>query len=127
LGVARSVRFTGALPHDRLVRFFDDADCLLHSSRYEAQAVVIAEALCAGLPVVSTHVGLAADLAGGAVVTVPVGDARALAENALALLASPSSLEAMAFAARDWTARHDVASSTRAFSQLYARLLRRSP
>lgn len=48
---------TGALPYDLVAGQMRKANALLMFSRYENQPCVILEALCCGLPVISTNVG----------------------------------------------------------------------
>jgi len=60
LGVADRVRFVGT--HDDPVPFLWAADTLVLPSAYEANALVLLEALACGLPVVATRVGFAPDL-----------------------------------------------------------------
>lgn len=59
-GVAERVVFAGT--HRDPVPFFHAADLLVLPSAYEANALVVLEALAAGLPVVSTRVGFAPEL-----------------------------------------------------------------
>jgi alpha-1,6-mannosyltransferase len=68
------------------------ADALLHGSAAETFGLVVAEALCAGLPLVVPDVGGAAELAKPAYAqTYPAGDAQACAAAVEALLARDSS------------------------------------
>lgn len=57
LGVAERVRFAGAHPDP--VPFLRAADAFVLPSAYESYGLVVMEALAAGLPVVSTPVGIA--------------------------------------------------------------------
>ncbi|BDZ64519.1 hypothetical protein GCM10025877_14570 [Agromyces mangrovi Wang et al. 2018] len=59
-GVADRVHFVGT--HADPVPFFWAADLLVLPSAYEANALVVLEALACGLPVVSTRVGFAPDI-----------------------------------------------------------------
>jgi glycosyltransferase involved in cell wall biosynthesis len=59
-GVADRVRFAGT--HRDPVPFLWAADMLVLPSAYEANALVVLEALACGLPVVSTRVGFAPDI-----------------------------------------------------------------
>jgi len=54
LGVADRVRFLGA--RDDMAALMQAADLLLHPARTEAAGLVLVEALCAGLPVITTAV-----------------------------------------------------------------------
>ncbi len=60
LGVANRVQFVGT--HDDPVTFLWASDVLVLPSAYEANALVLLEALACGLPVVATRVGFAPDL-----------------------------------------------------------------
>jgi glycosyltransferase involved in cell wall biosynthesis len=60
LGVADRVVFAGERPDP--VPCFHASDILVLPSAYEANALVVLEALACGLPVVSTHVGFAPDI-----------------------------------------------------------------
>lgn len=55
------------------------ADVFVLTSRWEARALVVQEAMAAGLPVVVTRAGGLPDLVGDAGVLVPVGDSREVA------------------------------------------------
>jgi glycosyltransferase involved in cell wall biosynthesis len=57
LGVSQRVRFEGHQPH--IVPYLEVATALLVPSRYEGYGMVIVEALAAGVPVLSTPVGVA--------------------------------------------------------------------
>lgn len=81
VGGARRVRLHGWVSHDQIHAHYRDADLFALSSWHEDQCAAVQEALSAGLPVVSTAVGISRD-----VVTVghngactPPGDASALA------------------------------------------------
>lgn len=60
--------------------FYAGANVLLSPSNYEGYGLVLAEARLAGLPVVSTDVGIAQELVGSEFVC-PVGDEKCLAEK----------------------------------------------
>ena len=59
-GVGERVHFAGT--HGNPVPFLWASDLLVLPSSYEANALVVLEALACGLPVVSTRVGFAPDL-----------------------------------------------------------------
>lgn len=61
LGVAERVLFMGPRRGD-LPLFFDAADMFVLPSAYEANALVVLEALAAGLPVIATRVGYAPEV-----------------------------------------------------------------
>jgi glycosyltransferase involved in cell wall biosynthesis len=66
------------------------ADVFVLCSRWEARALVVQEAMRAGLPVVATAVGGTPELAGGAALLVPPGDPAALAQAVKQVLADPA-------------------------------------
>lgn len=69
------------------------ADGFLHGSAAETYGLVVAEAICSGLPLVAPNVGGAADLADDAFSqTYPAGDAKACAAAMLTLLSRPRDL-----------------------------------
>jgi glycosyltransferase involved in cell wall biosynthesis len=88
-GLSGSVHLAGFSPHavDELAA----ADVAVITSRWEAIPLVLVEAMLLGLPVVSTDVGLAPELLGSGEGgrCVPVGDAAAVAEALIDLLAAP--------------------------------------
>lgn len=55
--LSKSVTITGALTYEQVADHMRQAQALIMFSRYENQPCVILEALCCGLPVISTDVG----------------------------------------------------------------------
>ena len=92
--IADQLTFHGAVSHERLPGFYGGADLLLLTSRYESQSMVTLEAGACGCPTIGTAVGLLPDLA-PASRTVPVGDARALADELCSVLEQPDQLALM--------------------------------
>lgn len=66
------------------------ADVFVLPSRWEARALVVQEAMRAGVPVVATAVGGTPDLVGDAALLVPPGDAAALAQAVKQVLGDPA-------------------------------------
>jgi glycosyltransferase involved in cell wall biosynthesis len=85
LGLETVVRFLGDIPHDQMPDLFAEHDLLVHGSLWEAQGMVVLEALARGLPVVSSRVGIAAELPASLVRTFTPGNtsemARAISES----------------------------------------------
>ena len=77
------------------------ADLLVVPSRWEARALVVQEALAAGLPVVATDVGGLPELVTGCGSLVPVGDASAIAAAVTHLAAHPERRTELAAHARE--------------------------
>ena len=57
IGVAENVSWRGALSYNEVAACVRSADALVHFSHYENLPCVINEALCCGLPVISSNVG----------------------------------------------------------------------
>lgn len=62
LGLADYVQWKGALPYTEVAAVMRSADALVHFSNYENLPCVVNEALCCGLPVISSNVGGIAEL-----------------------------------------------------------------
>ncbi|MET0389853.1 MAG: glycosyltransferase [Polyangiales bacterium] len=101
-----------------LARVLASGDALLHGSAAETFGLVVAEALCAGLPLVVPSSGGAADLANPAYAeTYPAGDARACAAAIERLLdRDRTSLRVQALRA----AEHHILSPQEHFQHLFA-------
>ncbi len=99
LGIAERVRFVGAVAHPDLPPYYQRAALHVLSSRHEAGALSPLEAAACAVPTVSTSVGSVPDYPSLGV-TVPVGDARALADAVQALLNDPERRAALGRTAR---------------------------
>lgn len=96
---AAGVVFAGSRPEvDRWLRA---ADVFALSSRWEARALVVQEAMAAGTPVVTTDTGGLRDLVGGTGILVPVGAGEELAAAVDHLLARPELATRLASEARE--------------------------
>ncbi len=62
LGIADHVSWKGTLPYEAVAECVRSATALIHFSHYENLPCVINEALCCGLPVISSNVGGIAEL-----------------------------------------------------------------
>lgn len=99
LDVAERVRFLGAVVHSDLPAHFRRASIHVLTSRHEASAIAVLEAAACGLPTVSTNVGIMPDYPALGV-TVPVGDAPALAQTLAVLLDDPERRASLCRSAR---------------------------
>ena len=97
-GGGPQVRFVGA--RSDAPEWIRAADVFVLTSRWEARALVVQEAMAAGRPVVVTRTGGLPDLVGDAGALVPVGDSAAVAEHVDRLLADPSERARQGAAAR---------------------------
>ncbi len=77
------------------------ADVFVLTSRWEARALVVQEAMAAGLPVVVTRTGGLPDLVGDAGRLVPVGDASAVADAVDGLLTDSQEWQRLSSAGRE--------------------------
>lgn len=59
LGIGERVQLIGPVEHSQMVLYYQKADVVVVSSRYESFGLVILEALASGTPVASTPVGIA--------------------------------------------------------------------
>ncbi len=89
LGLEDAVEFTGFVPDDALVAAYQNADLLVHPSRYEGFGLQVLEAMRSGLPVVCSDGGALPEVVGDAGVVVPVDDRAALEKAIVDLLLSP--------------------------------------
>ncbi len=79
LKLDRYISFEGPIAHDELVSFYNRSHALVMFSRYETFSIVMAEAWACGIPVISTPVGIAADMDSHLGLTVQGNDALSLA------------------------------------------------
>ena len=80
LSLSERVHFAGFRPHGDLTAFYANAHAYVQSSLHESQGVSVLEAASAGVPIVGTEVGLVAELAPSAAISVPVADPLRLAD-----------------------------------------------
>lgn len=126
LGIADRVTFTGAVPPERVPHYLACVDALVVPSRYEAQGLVAVEAMLSGVPVVASATGGLTELVvdGETGLTVPAGDAGAVARALTALLATPGLADDLARAAhRRVEASHTMEATADAFVGIYRELL----
>lgn len=105
------VEFVGAMPDPG--RLLLGADVFVLTSRWEARALVVQEAMAAGTPVVASDVGGIPDLLGGIGTLVAPGDPQAVAAAVAALLHDPAAAAVQAGRARvraaGWPGGRDTA------------------
>lgn len=101
-GIAGQVCFTGPRVGAELATAYAGADLLVSASRAETYAMVVAEALARGLPVIATDVGGVAETLG-----------RGADGRRPGLLVAPGSPDALAAALRDWLGDADLRAALR--------------
>ncbi len=127
LGLDAAVEFRGFQPWDELVRTLHRCHVFLNPSPKEGWGLTVVEANQCGLPVVaSDRPGLRDSVKDGETgALVPYGDARAMADAALALLRDPALWQARSDAARRWAASFSwprcVEESLALFAEVAAR------
>jgi glycosyltransferase involved in cell wall biosynthesis len=122
LGIADRVTFTGFVPHEDLPAHYDWAHVLVHSSLYEGEGVVFAEASAAQVPICGTGVGLLADLGDSMGLVSDPGDDRGLAEAVRSVLSDGRRRENLLAAAGAWSAGHDALWTASRYARLYGEL-----
>jgi glycosyltransferase involved in cell wall biosynthesis len=78
LAVEQAIEWTGYLADEELVAAYQEADVLVHPSRYEGFGLQILEAMACGLPVVCSNAASLPEVAGDAALSVAPDDADAL-------------------------------------------------
>lgn len=124
LGIGDKVSFLGFRAD--LERIYPDLDVLCLTSDNEGSPVSLIEGLAAGCAVVSTDVGGVTDVLqdGRCGVLVPAGDAAALADGVLDLLADPAKRAALAEAGRASARRFSIERLVADLDRLYKSLLK---
>ncbi|MEU8136770.1 glycosyltransferase family 4 protein [Streptodolium elevatio] len=120
LGVGKRVRLVPPLP--RLQHAFDAGDIFLSTSDYEGFGIAVAEAMCAGLPVVGTGVGGVNDVVEDGVTgrLVRKGDCDALADAVRELVSDDDLRTTMGAAARERAmARFTRPTMIEGFAEMY--------
>jgi glycosyltransferase involved in cell wall biosynthesis len=91
---------TGYLPRLELINLVQGARAVVVPSLYEGFGLPVLEAMACGVPVVATDGGALPEIVGDAGVTVPRGDAAALAAALRSLLRDPARRQALGIAGR---------------------------
>jgi glycosyltransferase involved in cell wall biosynthesis len=118
-----SVELSGAVPNARLHELYSQSHFLLHTSRYESQAVVVNEAMASGVVVCATDVGLAHDLGRQFCITAKAGDFEHLAAQVLELVADPARYAALQAHALEWATAHDLHWTAGEYRRIYANVM----
>jgi glycosyltransferase involved in cell wall biosynthesis len=128
LGIAGSVRFAGALPHDKTLEMLKEATLLCTPSRTSATGdqeglpMVILEAAAAGKPVIATrHGGIPEAVVDGRTgFMVGEGDVTALAERLTEVLTDAALSASMGREARSRVVKHfNLAAQTAKLENIY--------
>lgn len=126
MNLSDHIQFFESMDHHSVHPFYKEADLLLHTSRFESQGMVVAEAMAAGVIVCGTHVGLMNDLAGECCITAPPQDAEGLANNILAALQKPDEIQRLRMNSYTWTRQNSLDYCAKKISDLYKGLISNS-
>jgi glycosyltransferase involved in cell wall biosynthesis len=121
MGLTDCVRFMGSVPHDYVPAILSKCDLSVISSLSETFGWTIIEPVLAGIPVVSTRVGIAPQVEeAGGLLGVPARDARSMAASILKLLQDDNLKRALLERGADYVKEQfDVESVTKRYSELY--------
>lgn len=108
LGIEKNVSFLGAKAYADIVPYYHESDILLHTSLYEGQGLVFAEAAACGTLIAGTRVGMLADMGDDCGIIVSVGQAQELADKISAVLRRPVTIQKMQAAARKWSTNRNA-------------------
>lgn len=126
LGLERSVRFVGVIPHARVWGFYRLAQAFLFPSITEAQGLVILEAMAVGVPVVAIKDTAAEDFIEDGQDGFLVEEAvEAFAEAALRLLGDEGLRSVMGQRAQRKAGRFTAKASAERMLELYQKLVTR--
>jgi glycosyltransferase involved in cell wall biosynthesis len=121
---ARGIRLHFAGARTDVTDWMRSAQVFVLTSRWEARALVVQEAMAAGLPVVASRAGGLPDLVGDAGVLVAPGDAAAVAKAVDRLIADPVEARRMGDLARSRAATWESpATEARRWHERYTSLL----
>jgi len=97
LGIEKNVKFPGSIKHDELPKYYSEADLFVFPSRRESFGLVLAEAMAAGLPVVSTKAGAIPEVVkdGDTGILAPPNNPQKLADAVNSLLDNPERMRRM--------------------------------
>ena len=112
-------------PQDDPDRWLRAADLFVLASHWEARALVVQEAMAAGVPVVATDAGGLPDLVRGVGALVPVNDPTRLAEAVEGFLRDPAARHTASVAGRERARSWDDGKATASrWREWYSALLR---
>lgn len=106
LNITDKVFFKGPVLNEELPNYYYEADILLHTSLYEGQGLVLAEAAACGTLLAGTKTGMLWDMDADCAISVPIGDWQLLAEKVLQILQDREAYDSMRIRAAKWLDRY---------------------
>ncbi|OGV57229.1 MAG: hypothetical protein A2283_21110 [Lentisphaerae bacterium RIFOXYA12_FULL_48_11] len=95
LGIENTVRWTGYLSDEQLVQTYQNADLLVHPSKYEGFGLQVAEAMACGIPVISSNAGSLPEVTGNAAVLLDPEDVNGFTDKIHEILTDPATIASM--------------------------------
>jgi glycosyltransferase involved in cell wall biosynthesis len=88
LGVADAIKWTGYVSDSELVTAYQQADLLVHPSRYEGFGLQVVEAMSCGLPVISSNAGSLPEVGGDAAILLDPDNVSGFGQNIVEVLSN---------------------------------------
>jgi len=125
LGIEPNVDFLGGIYDDRLWSLYKEHDIFVYTARYDNFGHALVEAAYFGLPLVTTDVGVAADLIqrGRGGFLIQHDDDQALCNAILNLSSSDSLRFSCAGFLRQQSGRYELSRNVEAYEQLYQEVI----
>lgn len=124
LAINDQVQFLGHVLHERLPEYYAKSHIMIHTSYYEGQGFVIAEAAASGVVICGTRVGLIADLGEDRTISVEVGHYKELAQKVLNLLQDKKRFEKLRLNAKEWANKHNMDWTVSQYTQVYEKMFK---
>ena len=96
LGISGTIDWLGYVNNEAKFKIYAQSKLLAHTTVFDNNGMVAAEALCTGLPVVMQDIPALKNVYTAGCVKVPFGDKKAFADSILALISDPEKLSAVA-------------------------------
>lgn len=123
LGIEHHVAFIGPVPYREILAHYAWADVMLHTSLYEGLPSAIVEAMASGVVVVSTQVGIVADLGEGYFGICPMKYEKEIAIKLISIWDNQPLYDALRRKSLVWAQSHSADWTSRQFEQLYDQVL----
>jgi glycosyltransferase involved in cell wall biosynthesis len=114
----KQVRFVGFLPDDQMNAFYNSADLMVYTSKYEGFGFAPLEAMAAGTPVISTKGGSLDEIAGGGCAQVRYSKYD-LADTIQEFMKNPALREQFRKKGLDWVKQYTWASCAEKTLKVY--------
>lgn len=105
-GLENVIRLTGWIPRSEVIELYARAEFAVFPSTFEGFGIPVAEAMAAGVPLITSAVRPMTDTAGGTALLFPPGDTEALVSEMEALAGSAETRVRLAALARERAAQY---------------------